>query len=87
MRGSKRAPAGFIGAVWYECAWCGFAVAGNHWPEFEIVGAPPLDIGVVTECAEHEDAGTLFGVGFLAGEDGDFGEESGGDGVLAEEWT
>ena len=62
-------------------AWPLRAIIGS---EFEVVGSPPFDVGVVTECTEHEDAGALFGVGFFAGEYGYFGKEAGGDGVLAE---
>ena len=79
------APSGFVGSVWDECAGCGFAVAGDHRTEFEVVGSPPFDVGVVTECAEHEDACALVGVSLFAREDWDFGVEAWGDGVLAEE--
>ena len=80
----ERAPSGFVGAVRNEGARCGFAVSGDHRSEFEVVSAPPFDVGIVTEGAEHEDAGALLRVGLFAREYGDFGKETGGDGMFAE---
>ncbi len=61
------------------------AVAADELFDRQTRGLPPLDVHGVAEGADHEDAGALFGVGVLGGDNRHPRAVERRDGVLAEE--
>ena len=60
------------------------AVAADHLAQRQIELAPPLHVGLVAEGADHDDAGSLLGIGLRIGHDRHRHMEQRGDGALAE---
>jgi len=63
------------------------SVPPQHLAEREALLAPPDDVGHVAEGADHQDPGSLGGIGELAREDRHGHAEEGGEGAPAEEMT
>ena len=71
--------------VGHEVTWRGGAIPRNHGAKFEPIAPPPINIRLVAEGADHQNAGALLRIGLVASEDRYLREESGCNGVLAEQ--
>ena len=72
-------------AVTDKVTWRGGAVKRDDRAKLQTVPSPPLDIGLVAECADHQHTGALLRVGFFARENRHLREVSRRDGVLTEQ--